>query len=307
MQDNVLDLTNCNICPRHCGVNRYNGLGFCRIGVEPLVASIFLHKGEEPVISGEKGICNVFFAHCNLQCIYCQNHQISKNHTANHKWLNNIENIVENITKILDTGVSMLGFVSPSHQVVQMLKIIEGVKEKGYHPTIVYNSNGYDNVETLRLLENVVDVYLPDFKYFCAGTSKRYSGVADYFDVAAKAIREMYRQKGSSLILNEDGTIAFGLIVRHLVLPGHSYESIKILKYIAENLSPRLHVSLMSQYYPPENLRLPRELERDINENEYVQVVNVMHDLGLRGWIQEPESQFHYRPDFNSQIPFLGD
>ena len=274
------------------------------MGSTPLVSSIFPHKGEEPVISGVKGICNVFFAHCNLQCIFCQNHQISRNTRQGKSWLTDTKIIVDEIKSLLDTGIGMLGFVSPSHQVAQMVDIVNFLHKSGYRPTVVYNSNGYDKVETLKKLEGIVDVYLPDLKYYDSALALKLSGVSDYFQVASKAIKEMYRQKGSTLILNNEGLAEFGIIIRHLVLPGHANDSIKLLNFLAEEVSTKLYVSLMSQYYPPAGLTLPNELNQHVGIEEYKKVIEVLEDLGFRGWVQSIESHQFYRPDFESSKPF---
>lgn len=279
-------------------------MGYCKCNNEPLVSKIFLHKGEEPVISGKKGICNVFFAHCNLQCIYCQNYQISVNDTYDKSWIMDIDMIVNKISEQLDSGVKMLGFVSPSHQVGPMIRIIENVWKRGYKPTIVYNSNGYDNVETLKELEDIVDVYLPDFKYYGSKLGQKYSNVSDYFDVASKAIKEMCRQKGSAITLNDDGLIESGVIVRHLVLPGFESDSIDVLEYIANEISPFLHISLMAQYFPTEKSSSDSLLYRKLRKSEYDLVVKKMDELDFKGWIQELESSDYYKPDFLSNTPF---
>jgi len=261
-------------------------------------------QGEEPVISGKLGICNVFFAHCNLQCVFCQNHQISRNSRYSPRWLTDTQKVVDEIRNILDQGVNLVGFVSPSHQVAQMVEIIDSLRRAGYNPVTVYNSNGYDKVETLRQLEGIVDVYLPDLKYYDNALAWKYSGVADYFEVASKALKEMYRQKGSTLVLNEDGLAEFGMIVRHLVLPGHANDSIQLLNFLAEKISPRLHISLMSQYYPPTELLLPSEIDRHVSSKEYEAVVATAEKIGFRGWIQGYESNQYYRPNFDSSAPF---
>jgi len=299
-------LEECKNCPRNCGVDRTNGSnGYCHCNDKPLISSIFLHKGEEPVISGTKGICNVFFAHCNLQCIYCQNHQISVNSTYDSTWQMSIEEATEKIMSYLNIGVKLLGFVSPSHQLHQMVQIIESVWAKGYKPIVVYNSNGYDSVESLMALEGLVDVYLPDFKYFDNLLGQRFSNVNNYFDVASKALKEMYRQKGSTILLDDDGLIESGVIIRHLVLPGCSNDSVNVLKYIANEISPNLRISLMSQYYPTEHVSTKSGLNRKISHSEYQKVVAKMEELGFDGWVQELESSDHYKPDFLSHIPFI--
>lgn len=297
-------LKSCTLCPHFCGVDRSQSKGFCKTSAKPLVSSVFLHKGEEPVLSGSVGVCNVFFAHCNLQCVYCQNHQISCNALINEIWEKSVNDVVNLITPILDCGVRVLGFVSPTHQVVQMVEIIDALHQKGYFPTIVYNTNCYESVETLKELENVVDVYLPDFKYVNNSLGFQYSGVSDYFDVAKQALKEMYRQKGTSLLLGDDGLVEFGLIIRHLVLPNYSAESVELLNFLADEFSPRLHVSLMSQYYPPSDLYLPNSINRVLSKEEYSKVLSKMEILGFRGWAQSMESSDSYRPNFNSNEPF---
>lgn len=294
----------CNDCPRQCNVNRGSKVGFCNTGNELLISSVFLHKGEEPVISGEKGICNVFFAHCNLQCIYCQNYQISQNNLFEPKWNIGLDDAVEQIIEQLDKGVKLLGFVSPSHQTVQMLRIIERLWKKGYKPRVVYNSNGYDSVDTLKRLDGVVDVYLPDFKYFSNDLGEKYSGVLNYFEAASKALKEMYRQKSSTILLDEDGLVESGVIIRHLVLPGHADDSINLLEYIADEISPFFHISLMSQYYPTHKVFEDKNLNRKITKDEYVRVVNKLEECGFKGWIQDMESSNLYRPDFDRSTPF---
>lgn len=295
----------CVNCPHQCGVNRgLKEVGFCNTDGNVLVSSIFLHKGEEPVISGTKGICNVFFAHCNLQCIYCQNYQISRNDSFDPTWQMSVEDIVLKISEQLNNGVNLLGFVSPSHQVSQMIRIIETLWSKGYKPIIVYNSNGYDSVEILRKIEGIVDVYLPDFKYFSNDLGLKYSGVANYFEVASEALKEMYRQKGSTILIDDEGLIESGIVVRHLVLPDTADDSIRVLEYIADDISPFLSISLMSQYYPTTRVMNNLSLNRKIRRDEYMRVVQRLEELGFKGWIQDIDSPDSYCPDFNRYIPF---
>jgi putative pyruvate formate lyase activating enzyme len=304
--EGLKSIEKCELCPRKCGVNRSMvSSGFCNCSDMPLVSSIFLHKGEEPVISGTKGICNVFFAHCNLQCIYCQNYQISLNDRKDPNWEMSVEEVSEKISTFLKDGVRLLGFVSPSHQIPQMIQIIKSIWDIGFKPTIVYNSNGYDSIETLKELEGIIDVYLPDFKYFDNSLGKKFSNTTNYFEVASMALREMYRQKGSTILLDDDGLIESGIIVRHLVLPRCSNDSINILRYIADEISPNIRISLMSQYYPIENLAIKSSLNRKITPAEYQSVVSELNILGFPGWVQELESSDHYKPDFLSNTPFI--
>ncbi len=296
----------CNNCPRKCNAERINGeFGWCKSGTGLYISSICIHKGEEPVISGKYGICNVFFAHCNLQCIYCQNYQISDNKRPISDYEMTFQDVIFHIINILKSGINILGFVSPSHFVPQMLLIIDELKRKGYNPTIVYNSNGYDNVETLKFLENIVDVYLPDFKYIENELAEKYSQANNYSEIAQKAIKEMYRQKGSTLIVNDEGYAESGLIIRHLILPNYIENSKKVLKYIAEEISTSVNISLMSQFYPTKNCADIQQLNRHLTKIEYLEVVDEMEKLGLyNGYIQELESNLNYKPNFEKEHPF---
>ena len=295
----------CHACPHNCGVDRLrHSSGFCRSGAFCSIASICCHKGEEPVISGRRGICNVFFSRCNMQCLYCQNYEISRNTDHVSAQEMTPKEVAVEIIKTLATCENRVGFVSASHYVHQIIDIIDCIRSMGVHPVFVYNSNGYDRPETLWLLEGKIDVYLPDFKYSDALLGKQLSGVDDYPDVALSAIREMYRQKGSSLIVDEDtGLAESGLIIRHLVLPGLVEQSMEALRIIADEISVSVHISLMSQYYPPFEIPVFPDLNRTLFPCEYDQVVDTFHQLGFyKGWIQDMESTFHYRPDFQKKM-----
>ena len=300
------ELGHCMICPRYCGVNRNNGkLGYCRTGAGYHISSICLHRGEEPVISGANGICNIFFSHCNLQCIYCQNYQISRNREIAEDKIMTLEEVVERVIIFLNKGAEAVGFVTPSHFVPHVRAIVDELHSRGFYPVTIYNSNGYDTVESLKSLEGLIDVFLPDFKYANASLSKNFSDASDYPEVAKKAITEMYRQKGSSLIVSDSGQAANGLIIRHLVLPGQTDDSIAILKWISEELSPSLYISLMSQYYPTSCMINHPLLNRRITEDEYALVEKAMEGFGFyNGWIQEMSSAHTYKPDFLRENPF---
>jgi len=296
----------CKLCPRECHTNRLSGnLGYCKAGAGLEIASISVHKGEEPVISGQLGICNVFFSHCNLQCMYCQNYQISSNNCRFENRYFTMNEAVNNIIHILELGVENLGFVSPTHMIPQMKEIIRAVHKKNHKPIIVYNSNGYDSVEILKSLENCVDVYLPDFKYSDKELASKWSDAPDYPAIAERAIMEMYRQKGSTLRLNENGIAENGLIIRHLVLPGEVNNSLGVLRTISEELSDRISISLMSQYHPIPKVAGIKSLNRRLFQTEYDQVVAEMDRLGFtKGWIQGFDSSGYYLPDFESENPF---
>jgi putative pyruvate formate lyase activating enzyme len=300
------ELRNCSFCPRNCHADRFSGrLGYCKSDGSFNISSICIHRGEEPVISGRDGICNIFFTHCNLQCIYCQNHQISNNCLDPGLNRMELEQVINEITAILDRGIRRVGFVSPSHFIPQVKIIIAVIRSLGYDPVWVYNTNGYDKSETIRSLEGLIDVYLPDCKYMEPELAKEYSDASDYPEIASKALKEMYRQKGAALHLAKDHTAESGIVIRHLVLPGHTENSKKVLRHIAEEISPALHISLMSQYYPVAGVRYHQHLKRGVSTGEYNDVVREMDVLGIiRGWIQEMESSGHYRPDFQKDHPF---
>lgn len=268
------------------------------------IASVCIHRGEEPVIGGKNGICNIFFAGCNLKCVYCQNHEISRP-CSTETFENDLSSAVLKIESILAGGIKSVGFVSPSHMVPQMRIIIGSLQSDGFRPTIVYNTNSYDRPTTLRDLKDLIDVYLPDFKYVSPELSRRFSGASDYPDVALKALKEMYWQKGSSLIADEEGRAEAGMVIRHLVLPGYADESKKVLRTIADELSAGVHLSLMSQYHPVEQVSGHPELGRTLYREEYEEVVEEMNRLGFRnGWTQDLDSYLSYRPDFSREHPF---
>ena len=269
------------------------------------ISTICIHRGEEPVISGKEGICNIFFAGCNLHCIFCQNHEISQ---CDYKGGNNysgLEDVLDRIIMILSEGVPAVGFVSPSHVVPQVKTIIKGLNDRGYNPLTVYNTNSYDKFETIRSLDGLIDIYLPDYKYVSSEIASQFSDASDYPEIALKAIKEMYYQKGSTLCLDENGRAERGLLIRHLVLPDHVEESKKVLRTIAEELSPGVHLSLMSQYHPTLNVLNHPVLNRSLYKKEYDEVVAEMEQLGFRnGWIQDMDSNLNYRPDFRKENPF---
>jgi putative pyruvate formate lyase activating enzyme len=300
------DLANCSICPRDCGADRTSTrLGYCQAGVGFAVDSVFAHRGEEPVLSGESGICNVFFSHCNMQCRYCQNYQISENRYAVARDVEDVFGIIKQIEAILAGGIRLVGFVSPSHFVPQMKVIINALRARGHNPVFVFNTNAYDRVETIRQLAETIQVYLPDLKYLDNSLAARYSDTPDYVEFATAAIKEMFYQKGSSIRVDETGVIESGLIIRHLVLPGEIENTKAVLRFIADELSPSVHVSLMSQYYPTARVNGRTDLARTLTESEYAEVLEEFERLGFyRGWVQELSSPHNYRPDFLRQKPF---
>lgn len=301
-----LILEDCTLCPRECRIDRFvGGTGYCGTDAGMNIASVCIHRGEEPVISGKEGICNIFFAGCNLHCLYCQNHEISQGRTVISTGGTDLDKVLDKVMKILSKGVPAVGFVSPSHIVPQVKAIIRGLNSRGYKPITVYNTNSYDKLETIRDLSGMIDVYLPDYKYVTKEIAASYSDAFDYPEIALKAIKEMYYQKGSSLTIDDNGRAENGLLIRHLVLPGHAEESKNVLRSIAEELSPGVHLSLMSQYHPTPLVRNHQMLNRPLYKSEYESVVATMDSLGFRnGWIQDMDSNMNYRPDFSKENPF---
>jgi len=296
----------CRICPRNCNADRFSSkLGYCKADASFSISSICVHKGEEPVISGDKGICNIFFTNCNLQCIYCQNQQISCNTDDYSAQKIELKEILRQIIKILQTGINHVGFVSPSHFIPHVKVIIDSLRALGLNPFFVYNTNAYDHVESIRELESYIDIYLPDFKYSDAALGRKYSDVKDYPEVALSAISEMLRQKGSELPLDEHGYATGGIIIRQLVLPGHPENSVNVLRTIARELSNEIYISLMSQYYPTYQVNNHQFLGHTLEDIEYSRVTDELEELGFEnGWVQEMSSNQDYRPDFESKEPF---
>lgn len=300
--------TKCSICPRNCGVQRSTGeLGYCRTGTGFYIASICRHRGEEPPVSGTGGICNIFFAHCNLQCIFCQNYQISSNTSDPLRFRRELSEVIREVESVLDRGARGVGFVSPSHSIPAMRKIIAELQRRGRDQTFVYNTSAYDRIETIEEIEKKINLYLPDLKYRDPVLAEEYSGARDYPEIAGKVLKEMFRQKGADLEYNPDGTILSGIIIRHLVLPGAVENSKSCLRFIAEELSPDIHISLMSQYHPTPRVRNHPFLGRTLSPEEYDEVINEMDRLGFhRGWLQNLDSPGNYMPDFYSRNEVFG-
>jgi putative pyruvate formate lyase activating enzyme len=267
------------------------------------ISSIVIHRGEEPILGNKKGVCNVFFSGCNLQCIYCQNYQISTR--CNEISLLNSDDAIEKITSILNQGVNTVGFVSPSHHISEMLFLIHEINNRGFNPVWIYNSNGFDSVKTLKKLDGIINIYLPDFKYATNALAEKLSGVKKYTDVALKSIKEMYFQKGNPIMLDTSNCGTSGLIIRHLVLPGMVENSINVLEIIAEYFSTNISISLMAQYSPIPRVETHPLLSRTVTPDEYQQVINAFDRLGFsKGWIQSLDRNEFFNPDFTKDNPF---
>lgn len=274
----------CKICPRKCGVNRLKDeKGFCLAGSVPVISSYNAHFGEEPPISGTFGSGTIFFTHCHLRCVYCQNYPISQMGNGTEVSIGKLAEIMLFLQKKKCHNINL---VSGTIYVPHILKALAIAAENGLRIPIVYNTGGYESIETLKFLEGVVDIYLPDAKYSQEEQGKKYSSVHNYWEVNQQALKEMYRQAGE-LALDEQGIARRGLIVRHLVLPHGIAGSIPILEFIA-NLSAKIHVSVMSQYQPRHKAGHYDELNRTITASEYEEVTRKLHELRLEnGWVQE--------------------
>jgi putative pyruvate formate lyase activating enzyme len=294
------NLSACTSCPRDCKVNRITGeLGICTSGYLPIVSSYTPHFGEEPVLSGIKGAGNIFFGNCNLKCIYCQNFEISQN--AKSEKLNEVthKRLAEIMIDLQSKGCHNIGLVSPTHFSATILKSIFLAAQKGLNLPIIYNTNGYDSVEMLKLYDSVIDIYLPDFKYGNSEYARKYSLVDNYFEKTKEAVKEMFRQVGDELVYNGN-LVVRGLIIRHLILPNDLSETEKVFKFIAEELSRNIHISLMSQYYPTNKAHKDILIDRTIRNSEYEKALDLLDKYGLHnGWIQEIESSSTYLPNFN--------
>lgn len=283
---------NCTLCPRMCAVDRENAQGYCGVGVNPVVARVAPHYDEEPCISGTCGSGTVFFSGCPLRCAFCQNAEIS--HGCFGKEID-IAGLRRAFEKLIDAGCHNINLVNPTHYAHAILKALE----PPLHVPVVWNSSGYERVETLRALEGRVQVFLPDLKYVDSSLSARYSGAPDYFEFASKALLEMYRQAGTPQ-LDDDGLIRRGLIVRHLILPGCAQDSMRVLDWTADNL-PGAWVSLMAQYTPAGRASDFPEIDRRLTRKEYGRVVDHLFKLGLEeGYVQELSSaDERYVPAFD--------
>jgi len=299
-------LKRCTSCPRNCLADRTNGeFGTCQSGDNPIVSSYTPHFGEEPVLSGTNGAGNIFFGNCNLRCDYCQNFVISQKPAKEKLNEVSVERLAEIMLELQNMNCHNIGLVSPTHFAVPILKSIKVAINNGLNLPVIYNTNGYDSVEVLKLYKDVVDVYLPDFKYGNNDYGRRYSKVPDYFDVTKLAIKEMFEQVGSDLVY-ENGVVVRGLIIRHLVLPNGLAESEEVFKFISR-LDSKIHISVMAQYYPTNRAEKNILLNRAIRHSEFDRVTELLDKYGLEnGWIQEMESHDFYRPNFqeNREDPF---
>ena len=304
-------LERCTICPKNCGNNRLQDeIAACYSGRLPIVSSYTAHFGEEPALTGTNGAGNIFFGNCNLRCVYCQNYQISQ--TWREQKRNEIthERLAEMMLELQTRGCHNINFVSPTHFAAQMARAVLIAAQNGLRLPIVYNTNAYDSVEVLKLLDGIVDVYLPDLKYADDAAGLEYSKVRDYAKFARLALKEMFRQTGDELVFDENGLLQRGLVIRLLVLPNDLAEIAENLRWIKTELSPQVAVSLMAQYYATNKAATDSRyllLARRITEREWEKAVSILEDLEMEtGWVQEYNGASHYyRPDFTDiEKPF---
>lgn len=282
-------LSNCILCPRKCGVNRLaHQTGYCGMPADLLVARAALHMWEEPCISGTVGSGTVFFSGCNLKCVFCQNHTIALGDCGKPVSPSRLADIFLELQK---KGAANINLVTPTHYIPQIRDALILSKDKGLLLPIVYNTGSYETVDSLRLLDGLIDIYLPDLKYFSTELSAMYSHANDYFATAASAIAEMYRQVGTPVFHETTGLMKRGMIVRHLILPGQTKDSKKILRYLYETYGNNIYISIMNQYTPLPHVANIPELNRRVRPEEYDKVVNFALRLGIENaFIQEGET-----------------
>ncbi len=304
-------LERCTVCPRDCLNNRLNNeIAACYSGRLPIVSSYTPHFGEEPPLVGRKGAGNIFFGNCNLRCVYCQNYQISQTHKQQLKNEVTHERLAEMMLELQSRGCHNVNFVSPTHFAPQMARSILIAAQDGLRVPVVYNTNAYDSVEVLQLLDRIVDVYLPDLKYADDESGYLYSKVSGYKEVSRAALREMYRQTGDELVFDENGLLKRGLVVRLLVLPNDIGSITESIEWIRDELSPRVAISLMAQYYPTHQAETNKRyvlLSRRIRESEWMKATAALEEIGMtEGWVQEFDgASYYYRPDFtDAETPF---
>jgi putative pyruvate formate lyase activating enzyme len=278
-------LESCRVCPRECGVNRLKNdkIGFCRSGLNPVISSVSPHHGEEPPLSGTRGSGTIFLTNCNLRCAYCQNYPISQLGNGAERTPGEL---ACQMIWLQEQGCHNLNLVTPTHFMPQILKAFGIARERGFTLPIVYNTNGYESLESLRLLDGIVDIYLPDMRYSDDAAARTYSVAPHYPEINRAAVKEMFRQVGN-VVLDEDGIATRGLIVRHLVLPHGLSGTEGIMKFLADDISKDVYVSLMSQYFPAYKAYEIKELSRRITSDEYEEAYHIMQKYGLEnGWIQ---------------------
>lgn len=291
----------CRICPRGCGVSRVDGhTGFCGADARLRVARAALHMWEEPCLSGTEGSGTVFFSGCNLRCVFCQNHSIS--HAEAGEFIT-VERLSDIYLELQASHANNINLVTPTHYVPQIIESLDLARAKGLRLPVVYNSGGYESVDTVRMLKGYVDVWMPDFKYRSDELAARYSGAADYFERASEALAEMVSQTGGVNLFDENGIMTKGVIVRHLVLPGHVDDSKRVLRYLHETFGSSIYISIMNQFTPVTDLSAYPEINRTLTEEEYSRTVEFAERIGIeQGFVQDgPTALESFIPEFTGE------
>ncbi len=293
-------LSDCTLCPRNCHADRLNGKkGYCRESDTLIVSRAALHMWEEPCISGGRGSGTVFFSGCSIGCVYCQNYNISRGLTGKEI---SIERLSEIFKELQQKGAHNINLVTPSHYIPHIVEAVTLSRQSGLTIPIVFNTGGYEKVETLKLLEDIVDIYLPDLKYMDETVSLKYSNCPDYFYYTSEAIKEMSRQVGMPEF-DSEGIMKKGVIVRHMMLPGYLEDSKKIIKYLHETFGDKIYMSIMNQYTPLTHVEKYPEINRTVTYDEYEELIDYAISIGVEnGFIQEGETQSEsFIPDFNEE------
>ena len=290
---------NCNLCPRNCNINREKEHGYCHANNKLKIARAALHYYEEPCISGTNGSGAIFFTYCNLKCIFCQNYEISTKNIGKEISIEKLSDICLNLQK---EGANNINLVIPTHYIPLIKEALLKAKNKGLTIPIIYNTSGYEKVSSLKLLEGLIDIYIPDLKYKSEILGKKYSNAPDYFDITTKAIKEMYRQVGKPKF-SKEGIMQKGLIVRHLAIPENEKDSKEILSYLYNTYKNNIYISLMNQYTPIKKTKY-NELNRKLSKKEYYNLIDYAISLGIENcFVQEEGTQKKsFIPDFKNQV-----
>lgn len=293
----IKELNNCTICPRKCGINRNMTYGFCGVKNQIRLAKACLHFWEEPCISGTKGSGTIFFSNCNMRCVFCQNHEISQEGFGKEV---SIEKLADIMLELEGKGANNINLVSPTPYIFHIKEAIETARNKGLTIPIVYNTNGYENASALKCLEGLIDIYLPDLKYFDDKYSIKYSKAPAYFENATAAILEMYRQVGNP-VFNDNEILIKGLMIRHMMLPGLLFDSKKAVDWVIDNLPPQVFLNIMCQYTPMYKAKDYVEINRKLNPKHYESLIDYALSKGLEnGFMQDQDSATdEYTPVFD--------